>query len=170
MSVIHWLLSHQHWKMACVCPQREFMEKPFSSWIKCANNLYVGRNLHQYSKGAMSNSKWCADHIFSQHQTKSIMTKLYFYETYVRENLFSNLPELYVQRLGCFCPPWQACHVDVLLRLLYESLEDASRKKEDNDEQTTTTTVATTSLPTPKTVSFMIRMKNILPQCKICCY
>ena len=109
----------------------------------------------------MSNSKWCAEHIFSQHRTKSIMTKLYFYEIYVFENLFSNLPKLYGHRLGCFCAPGQPCHVDVLLRLLYESLEDSSgflnksttvdvqNEKENNDEQTAA--VATTSLSTPNT-------------------
>ena len=78
----------------------------------------------------MSNSKWYAEHIFSQHQTKSIMTKLHYYEQYVRENLFHNLPKLYGQWLGCSCPTWRAFHIDVLLRLLYKSLEDGSKGKE----------------------------------------
>ena len=67
------------------------------------------------------------------------MTKLHYYEQYVRENLFHNLPELYGHRLGCFCAPWQPCHIDVLLRLLYKSLEDASKGKENNVEAEATT-------------------------------
>ena len=107
--------------------QREFIDKPFTSWIKGTNNLYVGRNLRLYSQETMNDSKWCADHIFSQHPMKSIMTKLHYYEQYVRDNLLHNLPELYGQWLGCFCAPQHPCHIDVLLRLLYKSLEDASR-------------------------------------------
>ena len=53
--------------MARVCMQQEFIDKPFTSWIKETNNLYVGRNLRLYLQDRMNDSKWCAEHIFSQH-------------------------------------------------------------------------------------------------------
>eukprot|EP01127_Copromyxa_protea_P011866 TRINITY_DN302_c0_g1_i2.p1 TRINITY_DN302_c0_g1~~TRINITY_DN302_c0_g1_i2.p1 ORF type:complete len:108 (+),score=20.68 TRINITY_DN302_c0_g1_i2:200-523(+) len=75
----------------------------------------------------LTQSKW---HNPFPVKTHGRETSIKMYEDYIRENseLFGSLHELEGKVLGCWCHP-QACHGDVLVRLLKEIKQDSKKDK-----------------------------------------
>ena len=88
----------------------------FEKWQSTEGNLYIGRNMEFYVKGAKK-SKWCNPYSVKKYGLDECLR---LYEEHVRKNLMSSLEELRdVKELGCWCKP-NSCHGDVLLKLLGE--------------------------------------------------
>ena len=105
--------------MPRVCVGNKFIfPLTFTEWRKQEKNTYVSHSLARYSQGSEEDSIWCPRKIFSEHPGKCLASRLFFYEKWVREEC--DVSPLLEQNLGCWCPPGQMCHVDVLLRVLSE--------------------------------------------------
>ena len=105
--------------MSRVCVSKNFIYPlSFSDWVKQKNNLYVGHSLAKYSQGLKEDSIWCPRKIFSEHPGKFPISRLHFYEQWIREEC--DISPLIGLNLGCWCPPGQLCHVDVLVRVIHE--------------------------------------------------
>lgn len=89
----------------------------FEEWSKDTNNLYIGRNMSFYVKGAVG-SKWSNPYTVKKYGLEECLK---MYENYVRNtpSLYDNLLELDNKTLGCWCAP-EPCHGDVLIKLLKE--------------------------------------------------
>lgn len=87
-------------------------------WLENPNNVYIGRNMSFYVKGAVG-SKWQ-----NKHKVKALGIDkcLREYENDIKCNpdLMSSLCELKGKTLGCWCKP-NKCHGDILVKLIEES-------------------------------------------------
>jgi hypothetical protein len=83
-------------------------------WMKGENNTYIGRACHYV--GISANSMWHNPYSVKKHGREEALR---LYEIYARDILYNRLDELEGKTLGCWCHP-QACHGDVLVRLLAE--------------------------------------------------
>jgi hypothetical protein len=83
----------------------------FQEWKKNPKNLYIGRNMEFYVKGA-TESKWK-----NPYKGDNCIEK---YEEYIRENkLYNDIHELKGKELGCWCHP-NPCHGNVLIKIYKE--------------------------------------------------
>ena len=64
-------------------------------------------------------SKWGNPFQIGRDGDRERVIKLYEFHVCRRPDLLAALPEMAGQRLGCHCKP-EACHGDVLLKLLHE--------------------------------------------------
>jgi hypothetical protein len=89
----------------------------FGAWSTKSNNLYIGRNMDFYVKGAKG-SKWANPFSTKKFTREECLQK---YEEYIRTtpSLFNALHELCDKELGCWCKP-ESCHGDVLIALYNE--------------------------------------------------
>lgn len=89
----------------------------FEEWIKDPFNIYIGRNMNHYVKGAYA-SKWQNPFKVSEHGRDKCLE---LYEEYILHNkeLMSDLDSLKDKKLGCWCHP-DPCHGDILIKLLNE--------------------------------------------------
>ncbi|XP_069142366.1 uncharacterized protein [Argopecten irradians] len=91
--------------------------KDLEEWVKDHKNVYIGRDMTCYVKGAVG-SKW-----HNPFKSKSLGRdeSVRRYEEYVRGSptLMAQLGELKGKCLGCWCHPL-SCHGHVLVRLLEE--------------------------------------------------
>ncbi len=89
----------------------------FTEWQAKDGNLYIGRNMDFYVKGAKK-SKWCNPFSVKKYGLNECLR---LYEEHVRKNLMESLEELRdVKELGCWCKP-EKCHGDILRKLLEET-------------------------------------------------
>lgn len=90
--------------------------KDLEDWLnKDKNHMYIGRNMEFYVKGAKQ-SKW---HNPYPVKTYGLSKCLILFEDYiVKDPLYNQLDELKGKTLGCYCKEGEACHGDILLRLL----------------------------------------------------
>lgn len=87
----------------------------FQEWSANPNNLYIGRNMNFYVKGAFA-SKWQNPFTVKKYGDKCCE----LYEQHIRSSeLYNQLEELRGKTLGCWCHP-EKCHGDVLMKLLAE--------------------------------------------------
>lgn len=88
--------------------------KDLQDWLKNENNIYIGRNMSFYVKGAVK-SKW-----FNPFSVKKYGREecLRMYKEYILNNkkLMNELIELKNKNLGCWCHP-EKCHGDILIEL-----------------------------------------------------
>jgi hypothetical protein len=93
-------------------------------WLQDPNNIYIGRNMTFYVKGA-NKSIWANP--FQIKKCKSIDDCLDKYREFILGEIKKN-PEVYDlnilkgKNLGCWCLEKDKCHADVLISLLKESL------------------------------------------------
>lgn len=88
----------------------------FEDWAKGENNLYIGRNMSFYVKGAVG-SKWANKFSVKKYSRDGCLE---MYKKYIKESeLYNDLDELEGKVLGCWCKP-ERCHGDVLMELLRE--------------------------------------------------
>ena len=64
-------------------------------------------------------SKWGNPFIVGRDGSREQVIRMYEVHVRRRPDLIAALPELVGKRLGCYCKP-EACHGDVLIRLLKE--------------------------------------------------
>jgi len=64
-------------------------------------------------------SKWGNPFQIGRDGTREQVIRMYEVHVHRRPDLLAALPELVGKRLGCCCKP-EACHGDVLLKLLHE--------------------------------------------------
>jgi hypothetical protein len=64
-------------------------------------------------------SKWGNPFIVGRDGSREQVIRMYDVHVRRRPDLLAALPELVGKRLGCYCKP-EACHGDVLIRLLKE--------------------------------------------------
>ena len=64
-------------------------------------------------------SKWGNPFIVGRDGNREQVIRMYEIHVRRRPDLIAALPELVGKRLGCYCKP-EACHGDVLIRLLKE--------------------------------------------------
>ncbi len=89
--------------------------KDFIEWSANTNHLYIGRDMSYYVPGTYK-SKW---HNPFPVKNYGLDECLILYEEHIRDNLYSDLPELEGKILGCWCHP-NKCHGDILIKLLKE--------------------------------------------------
>lgn len=88
----------------------------FTAWNQTEGNVYIGRNMNYYVKGAHA-SKWANPFTVKKY---GLEESLKLYEEHVKKNLLHEIHELkHVKELGCWCKP-AACHGDILLKLLHD--------------------------------------------------
>ncbi len=88
--------------------------KDFENWSSNPNNLYIGRNMNYYVKGALA-SKWQNPFPVKTHGLDKCLE---LYEEYIKNSdLINQINELEGKTLGCWCKP-EKCHGDILLKLL----------------------------------------------------
>ncbi len=88
----------------------------FESWSSNPTNLYIGRNMNFYVKGAFA-SKWQNPFPVKKYGLEKCLE---LYEEYVRTSgLINDLDELKDKTLGCWCKP-DKCHGDILCKLVQE--------------------------------------------------
>ncbi len=88
----------------------------FESWASNPKNLYIGRNMNFYVKGAGA-SKWQNPFAVKKYGLEKCLE---LYEEYVRTSgLINDLDELKGKTLGCWCKP-EKCHGDILCKLIQE--------------------------------------------------
>ena len=68
-------------------------------------------------------SKWGNPFMVGRDGNREQVIRMYEIHVRRRPDLIAALPELIGKRLGCYCKP-EACHGDVLIRLLKEFLLD----------------------------------------------
>ena len=68
-------------------------------------------------------SKWGNPFMVGRDGNREQVIRIYEIHVRRRPDLIAALPELIGKRLGCYCKP-EACHGDVLIRLLKEFLLD----------------------------------------------
>ena len=96
--------------------------KNLEEWLKNKNNIYIGRNMSFYVKGA-EGSKWANPFSVKKYGRDKCIR---LYERYIlgNEKLYKDLDELKDKNLGCWCYPLE-CHGDILIKLY--------NKKKNND-------------------------------------
>lgn len=94
--------------------------KDFEDWVNNSNNVYIGRNMSFYIKGALG-SKWQNPFSVKKYGRDECLKK---YKEYIvaNQNLLNDLEELRGKTLGCFCWP-EKCHGNILIELLAEKEE-----------------------------------------------
>jgi hypothetical protein len=87
----------------------------FEDWCNNTNNVYIGRDMSFYVKGAKA-SKWANPYPSKIYGRQKCLE---LYEKYILDNkeLLSQLHELRGKNLGCWCKPLE-CHGDILTKLL----------------------------------------------------
>lgn len=88
-------------------------------WLEDENNIYIGRNMSFYVKGANA-SKWANPFSVKKYGRDKCLE---MYENYIKSNkeLYNSLEELKNKKLGCWCYPL-ACHGNVLIDLLNKKI------------------------------------------------
>lgn len=87
----------------------------FTDWQAKEGHLYIGRNMDYYVKGAKA-SKWANPFSVKKYGLDECLR---LYEKHIRETMLSSIDELQnVKEFGCWCKP-NACHGDVLLKILH---------------------------------------------------
>ena len=105
--------------MSVVSIKKEALKKrgyrDLEHWLETENNIYIGRNMLFYVKGAKK-SKWANPYSVKKYGREECLKK---YKEYIlsNDNLMSQLGELEGKILGCWCHP-AACHGDILIELL----------------------------------------------------
>ncbi len=86
----------------------------FEDWNSNKDNVYIGRNMNYYVKGAIK-SKWCNPYPVKKYGLDKCleMYKKYLYDS----GLIDDIEELRDKNLGCWCAP-SSCHGDILLDIL----------------------------------------------------
>lgn len=89
--------------------------KDLEDCLKDPNNVYIGRNMSFYVKGA-NKSKWCNPFDVKKYGRDKCLE---LYREYITSNkeLLSQLGELRGKTLFCWCSP-NKCHGDILVELL----------------------------------------------------
>lgn len=90
----------------------------FEHWSQDKNNIYIGRNMNFYVKGAIA-SKWKNPYSVKKY---GINESLKLYEEYLLNNkeLLNDINELKGKTLGCWCKNNgdEPCHGDILVKLI----------------------------------------------------
>lgn len=90
--------------------------KSFEEWDANPSNLYIGRNMEVYIKGAKA-SKWGNPYNVKKYGLDSCLD---LYEKHVKTgDLYNQLAELEGKTLGCWCYP-NKCHGNILIKLFNE--------------------------------------------------
>lgn len=97
--------------------KKELNKKGFEnleSWLLDKQNIYIGRNMSFYVKGAIG-SKWANPFSVKKYGRNKCLE---LYESYINNNtdLYNSLDELKGKHLGCWCYP-EKCHGDILIKL-----------------------------------------------------
>jgi hypothetical protein len=106
-------------KVAHIRPQY----KNLQDWMKCENNIYIGRRGIVFIDNARfpsENSPWCNPFKIINGNRDECLQK---YEIYITAKINSSelcLDELRGKILGCWCKP-EKCHGDILIKLLNSS-------------------------------------------------
>jgi hypothetical protein len=89
--------------------------KDLEDCLKDPKNVYIGRNMSHYVKGAKG-SKWQNPFSVKKHGRDECLK---LYSEYIKENkeLLGQLDELEGKSLYCWCAP-DSCHGDILVELL----------------------------------------------------
>lgn len=98
--------------------------KDFVEWSADPSNVYIGRNMSFYVKGAKA-SKWANPFDVKKFGRERCIEK---YKDYLLSNrsLLNSIMELKGKKLGCWCKP-EACHGDVLVEVL-KQLDEGNYK------------------------------------------
>jgi hypothetical protein len=113
--------------------------KNLEEWMSDHNNVYIARqgivfiDKVRYPK---KSSMWANPFKIKKDLTREDVINQY--EIYIRqkiedENLYDELEKLRGKRLGCWCKS-EACHGDVLLKLLEENSDENSEEETKEDE------------------------------------
>lgn len=97
-------------------------EITLEKWLKNENNIYIGRNMAFYVKGAVK-SKW-ANNFKVKKFGRDECLKLYkgFIILKIKEDPVNfDISSLKGKVLGCFCKENERCHADILIELCNES-------------------------------------------------
>ncbi len=86
----------------------------FQDWKSKPNNVYIGRNMSFYIKGATA-SKWANPYTVKKYGLDECLR---LYEEHINNSgLINDIDELKNKNLGCWCKP-NKCHGDILLKIL----------------------------------------------------
>ena len=85
-------------------------------WLEEENNIYIGRNMSFYVKGADA-SYWRNPYTVKKYGLKKCL-ELYKNKVLSSKNMMNRIEELRGKCLGCFCFEELCCHADVLIDIL----------------------------------------------------
>lgn len=83
-------------------------------------DIYIGRRHQRFPCG----SEWGNPYVIGRHGNRSEVLAKYRAWVPTQPHLMAALPQLFRQRLGCWCKP-HACHGDVLLELAEQHMRKA---------------------------------------------
>ena len=106
-------------------------------WIKNPNNIYIGRKTK-----LLEESKWHNPFRFTNENSRRIAVNKFERDIRSNTDLLKDIQQLRGKTLGCWCKP-KACHGNVILKLIQESMASANATVTSTATFTTTATIDT---------------------------
>lgn len=125
------------------CQKSELAPVTFRDWLKDVNHVYIGPHAARYSGNLEAQDDWIYPIVEDQFRTNSIdrIQYLNIYSSWLINNKYSELDNLFGKIIGCWCQSPRVCHGSIIIKLCKEKREltrrmvESDEKKEEDIEE-----------------------------------